>query len=74
MIIPFSDVLTHSRLPGIFTPANSAPTSINTPEIVYRAATSAIGGNDSSAILMPKYVVPQKMQTDTNAAYAQKCG
>jgi hypothetical protein len=37
------------------------------PEIRYRTHTSTIGGKVSSAMRMPRYVVPQKIHTATKA-------
>jgi hypothetical protein len=38
------------------------------PESRKRVLTSTRGGKDSSAMRMPRYVVPQKKHTDANAA------
>src|SRR5581483_4730711 len=38
----------------------------------YRMPTSVAGGNDSSAMRMARYVVPQKTHTAASATYARK--
>lgn len=62
------------RRVGIFNPIARQIASINTPAAQNRKHTSSNGGNDSSATRIPKYVVPQKKDTDAKASHARKGG
>src|SRR5206468_3719391 len=70
--MPNSAVNQNSRPRGNATPKRRTATHMMEPEIRYRMPTRAAGGNDSSAMRMARYVVPQKMHTATSAAYARK--
>jgi hypothetical protein len=65
--IPYPAVSHNSRPRGKCAPRHAAAASITAPEIRYRTHTSVVGENDSSAMRMPRYVVPQKMHTQTSA-------
>jgi hypothetical protein len=44
------------------------------PEMRFRRQTRRAGGKESSAIRIPRYVVPQNIHTQISARYAVKCG
>src|ERR1017187_3473394 len=59
---------------GKYRPRARENTSMIVPEATYRTHNSSIGGNDSSAMRIPRYVVPQKKHTAISARYGLNKG
>jgi hypothetical protein len=60
-------VITNSRPFGNVYPNSHDAVTIIAPDKVNRDASNTNGGNDSSDIRIPRYVVPQKKHTAANA-------